>query len=102
MQDSHGKTDEDGNPSGGCCQSCSEDLVNKFIAVFVILVQIAAYIVMTTFLKNSGDEADASRRENCYGENCDTDIDDCMDFATGGLTSILLVVCNEIKIDSLE
>ena len=75
----------------GCCEKCSEDAVNKFIAIFVICIQIAAYIVMTVFLKASGDDEDEARSKNCYGPNCEIEVASCMDFTTGGLTSILLV-----------
>ena len=67
-------------------------MTNKFIAIFVLLLQIAAYITMATFLGSSRNKEMESRAENCHGPYCQLEQAACMELSTGGLTSILLVV----------
>ena len=73
-------------------EKCGDSMTNKFIAIFVLLLQIAAYITMATFLGSSRNKEMESRAENCYGPYCQLEQAACMELSTGGLTSILLVV----------
>eukprot|EP01084_Bolivina_argentea_P231464 390339_1 len=61
------------------------------IAIVVILLQIAAYITMTWFLRLRREQLFDSRRASCYGPNCDATEANCMVLTTGGLTSVLLI-----------
>jgi len=87
--------ESDGDADGGgclkACASCSDNLTNKLIAFFVIMVQIAGYITMTVFLISFRNNEAEDRRATCYGPNCNEPEEYCMNFGTGGLTSVLLV-----------
>eukprot|EP01083_Nonionella_stella_P267528 903714_1 len=90
IKDDH--VSEDGDTGlKGCLANCSDNAANKFIAIFVICVQIAAYICMVVFLLESQAAEEKAMRETCYGPHCDEATAECMTFGTGGLTSILLV-----------
>ena len=47
---------------------------------------------MCYFLGTNRNKEFKARQESCYGPNCNATPPDCMEFSTGGLTSILLVV----------
>eukprot|EP01083_Nonionella_stella_P068411 181574_1 len=67
-------------------------MVNIFIAIFVICIQITSYISLTYFLASQRTDEISTRKESCYGENCDAFVPACLSFGTGGaLTSVLLV-----------
>eukprot|EP01083_Nonionella_stella_P067475 178522_1 len=82
---------EDGNGAEGCLANCTDNAANKFIAVFVLVIQIASYIAMTAFLASSRRDEAQAMKETCYGPHCEDPTALCMSFDTGGLTSILLV-----------
>ena len=76
----------------GCCCKFTDNSANKIIAVIIVILQIAAYIMMTRYLIANREHEFESRENSCYGPNCNIGHKDCMNLTTGGLMSVLLIV----------
>ncbi len=73
------------------CSRCGNGLVNKIIAITVIIIQIASYIAITYFLIKKVWNEEEARAANCYGPNCDQETVPCMVLTTGAIISVLLI-----------
>eukprot|EP01084_Bolivina_argentea_P221763 375538_1 len=71
--------------------NANEECINRFIAIIVLLIQIASYVAITYFLVKTVWDEQETRRENCYGPNCNQKESACMVLTTGSLVSIMLV-----------
>ena len=76
-----------------CC--LTDNSANKLIAIIIIILQIAAYILMTQYLIENVNEEFEARGNSCHGPNCDLEPVVCMNLTTGGLMSVLLIVCTQ-------